>query len=328
MRSLARHWFVIVLTATVAVGLRWPHHFDWLIRWMDPGWNVAAVMLLNALALDSGQFLRSLKRPLRVLTAVFGGYLIVASLGYFAAILLAPTSRDFALGLLVISAMPTTLASAVIWTRLAGGNDAFALVVTIASNMLSFVVAPMILFVTVGSLISLDPFEMVPKLALVVILPVVAGQALSRIGGVSSLLSRHKVVLSVLSRLLTILIVFTAVTAGVREVGVGGDHLAIYALGILTVAVIAVHGVAAVLCWAQGKALGWGRSDRLAFVFTGAQKTLPAALYVCAEFFPTFSFATIPCVSYHVFQLLFDSWLVEIIRTRKRRARATESNDP
>ena len=317
MRSLLRHWFVIVLTAAVAVGLRWPDHFDWLIRWVDPGWNVAAVMFLNGLALDSGQFLRSLKRPLQVLTAVFGGYLIVASLGYFASILLVPTSSDFALGLLVISAMPTTLASAVIWTRLAGGNDAFALVITIASNMLSFLVAPMILFFTVGSLISLDPSEMVPKLALVVILPVVVGQVLSRIGGVSSLLSRHKLVLSVLSRLLTILIVFTAVTAGVMGIG-GGDRLAISALGLLIVAVIAVHGAAVVLCWVQGKALGWGRPDRLAFVFTGAQKTLPAALYVCAEFFPTFSFATIPCVSYHVFQLLFDSWLVELVRRRKR----------
>ncbi len=327
MRSLARHWFVIVLTVAVALGLRWPDHFDWLIRWVDPGWNVAAVMLLNGLALDSTQFLRSLKRPLQVLTAVFGGYLIVASLGYFASILLAPTSSDLALGLLVISAMPTTLASAVIWTRLAGGNDAFALVVTIASNMLSFVVAPMILFVTAGSFISLDPFEMVPKLALVVILPVVVGQVLTRVGGVSSLLSRHKVVLSVLSRLLTVLIVFTAVTAGVTGVRVGGDRLAMSALSALIVAVIAVHGAAVVLCWVQGKALGWGRSDRLAFVFTGAQKTLPAALYVCAEFFPTFSFATIPCVSYHVFQLLFDSWLVEIVRSRKR-ARSTVGRAP
>ncbi len=326
MRSFVRHWFVIVLTAAVVVGLRWPDHFEWLVRWVDPGWNVAAVMLLNGLALDSGQFLRSIRRPLQVLAAVFGGYLIVASLGYCASILLAPTSSDFALGLLVISAMPTTLASAVIWTRLAGGNDAFALVVTIASNMLSFVAAPVILFVTVGSLISLDPFEMVPKLALVVILPVIVGQALSRIGGVSSRLSRHKVVVSVLSRLLTILIVFTAVTAGVLGVGIGGDRLGISALGILTVLVIAVHGVAVVLCWAQGKALGWGRADRLAFVFTGAQKTLPAALYVCAEFFPTFSFATIPCVSYHVFQLLFDSWLVEIVRGRKQ-ARTTGSRD-
>lgn len=284
-------------------------------------------MLLNGLALDSTQFLRSLKRPLRVLTAVCGGYLIVAALGYFTSILIAPASSDFALGLLVISAMPTTLASAVIWTRLAGGNDAFALVVTIASNMLSFVVAPLILFVTAGSLISLDPFEMVPKLALVVILPVFVGQAVSRIGGVSSLLSRHQVVLSVLSRLLTILIVFTAVAAGVMGIGVEDDRLAISALGVLILAVIAVHGLAVVLCWVQGKALGWGRSDRLAFVFTGAQKTLPAALYVCAEFFPTFSFATIPCVSYHVFQLLFDSWLVEIVRSRER-AQAAESRDP
>ena len=284
-------------------------------------------MLLNGLALDSTQFLRSLKRPLRVLTAVCGGYLIVAALGYFVSILIAPASSDFALGLLVISAMPTTLASAVIWTRLAGGNNAFALVVTIASNMLSFVVAPLILFVTAGSLISLDPFEMVPKLALVVILPVFVGQALSRIGGVSSLLSRHQVVLSVLSRLLTILIVFTAVAAGVMGIGVEDDRLAISALGVLILAVIAVHGLAVVLCWVQGKALGWGRPDRLAFVFTGAQKTLPAALYVCAEFFPTFSFATIPCVSYHVFQLLFDSWLVEIVRSRER-AQAAESRDP
>ena len=327
MRSLARQWFVIILMAAVAVGLRWPHHFEFLIRWVDPGWNVAAVMLLNGLALETGQFLRSLRRPMRVLIAVSGGYLIVPLVGYLISIPLVLIHPDFALGLLVISAMPTTLASAVIWTRLAGGSDAFALVITITSNMLSFVVAPVILFLTAGSFISLNPFEMVPKLALIVILPVAVGQFISRRGGLSGLISRHKTIFSVLSRLLTILIVFTAVTTGVRGVEMEGRLLAMVELLFLVVAVVAIHALALAFCWVQGRAMGWPRADRIAFMFTGAQKTLPAALYVCAEFFPTFSFATIPCVSYHVFQLVFDSWLVEIIRNRGRRPRTEAAKE-
>ena len=63
----------------------------------------------------------------------------------------APLLRgDLAVGLLVAAAAPCTLASAAVWTRRAGGNDAVALMVTIGTNLTCFVVTPLWLLVTTG----------------------------------------------------------------------------------------------------------------------------------------------------------------------------------
>ena len=92
---------------------------------------------------------------------------------------------------------------------------------------------------------------------------------------------------------------------------VSGWELA--AVGLVAVV---VHAVAAALCWSLGRVLGWNREDRTALLFCGSQKTLPAALYVSSEFLPGFGLVPIPCVLYHVGQLVVDSWLVETIRSK------------
>lgn len=311
-----KHWFLVTLACLVFAAFQWGESFEVYTSVAPIGWTVMAVMMLNGLSLKTGDLLRSLKRPGQVAMAVFCGYFIVALLGYPASGLLDKFHSDFALGVLIISAMPTTLSSSIIWTRMAGGNDALTLLVTVVSNGLSFLAVPFILLLTVGRFIALNPVDMIGKLVMVVLLPVAVGQALRQIEVIARLASRFKTLLSLLGQILILNMVFVGVVKGVLQMGRQEGSLGFLDFAVLATLVVAVHILAAASCWTVARGLQWDRADRLALVFSGSQKTLPAALYVCAEFFPSFPLGIIPCVMYHACQLLVDSWFVELAKRR------------
>jgi sodium/bile acid cotransporter 7 len=312
---LARHWFLLALAVAVAAPIYWPEALRPLHTFVDPGRNVAAVMLINGLTLDGRRILNSLRVPGRVLSGVLIGYAVVAVLGFGASRLLLETNRSLALGVLVISAMPTTLASSIIWTRMARGNAALALVMVVTSNGLGFLLTPLILFLTIGTFMTLSLEEMMGGFALVVLAPLALGQGLRLAGPVVRIVHRQARTLSHASRLLILLAVSGAVVSGVTDVEAGRGEMSGWELAAVSLVTVAVHGAAAALCWSLGGILGWNREDRTALLFCGSQKTLPAALYVSTEFLPGFGLVPIPCVLYHVGQLMLDSWLVEAIRS-------------
>ena len=153
-------------------------------------------MLINGLTLDGRRILDSLRGPGRVLSGVVIGYAVVAVLGFGASRLLLETSQSLALGILVISAMPTTLASSIIWTRMARGNAALALVMVVASNGLGFLLTPLILFLTIGTFMTLSLEEMMGGFALVVLAPLALGQGLRLAGPVVRIVHRQARTLS------------------------------------------------------------------------------------------------------------------------------------
>ena len=314
--QLRRHWFLLAVACVLLFGFQWADLFEVYVRLIPVGWVVTFVMFLNGLTLPTPQFLKALKRPAQIIIGVACGYVIVALIGYPASRFLEAFNADFAVGLLVISAMPTTLSSGIVWTRLAGGNDALTLLTTVASNGISFIAVPSILFFTVGSFISLKPAEMIGRLVLVVLLPVGVAQGVRQIKRVSRFALQHRTLLSVIPQILILNMVFVGVVGGVLQMNRRGEQLAFMEFLILAVVAAGVHGLAAAGCWMAGKGLRWERADRLSLLFSGSQKTLPASLYVCTRFFPSYPFATIPCVMYHVFQLIIDSWFAEMARHR------------
>ncbi|MBI3921303.1 MAG: bile acid:sodium symporter, partial [Armatimonadetes bacterium] len=323
-----RRWFLLALGVVALVGLRWAHTFE-VYTGVDQRWCVLLVMFINGLTLETSRILAAMKRPSRVALGVFFSYFFVAALGYPASRLLSSFQPDFALGILVICAMPTTLASGIIWTRMANGNDAFSLVMTVVGHALCFLVTPTILSLTAGASVRLDPLDMMQKLFMVVVLPVVVAQALRQIPMVGRFGDRNKTRISTCAQILILNIIFVGIVEGALEMNRQGKQLEVSLFASLTALVVAVHTVAAFACYAGAKAFRWEREDRIAVVFNGSQKTLPAALYVCGEFFKGYPLAPIPCVMYHVCQLIIDAWLVEVAKGREKRSNAiAESTIP
>jgi sodium/bile acid cotransporter 7 len=280
---------------------------------------VIVVMFLMSVTLDLSQIVAALKQPGKVLLGVVLGYVLAPLFGWFAAQAFWKQSPDFSVGTLIIVAMPCTLASATIWTRLAGGNDALSLLCTVVSNGLSFALTPLLLVLTLGHSASLDPLDLLGKLFLNIFLPVVVGQVARAVAALRAFATARKVALSMVSQLLILSMIMSGIIKASLTVRESAAGFAWLDFGGLVLAIAVVHGLALVGCWIVARAFHLPRRDRLALLFAGSQKTLPAGLYVADNFFPTYHLATLPILLYHSLQLVLDSWVANEVQRRGER---------
>jgi sodium/bile acid cotransporter 7 len=308
-----RWWFLGGLAALLAVGLGWP---DQLAPATGRIWQrpiVAAVLFLMALPLEARTMWQAVRRPQAVLLAVAINFGLLPA----AAWLVAGWLRldDFRIGLMVAASVPSTLASAAVWTRRAGGNDAIALFVTMITNVSCFLVTPLLVFAGTGRRGSLKqaPAEMIAELALICVLPVVVAQLGRLAPPVAAWASRRKLLLSNAAQcgILSIVLV-GAVKAGleIRKLppseAVGPANW----VGMLA-AVLGVHLAMLAAGHLLGRVLGIPREDRIAVGFAGSQKTLMVGIHIASAFG---GLAILPMVAFHVGQLLVDTLVADWLR--------------
>src|SRR5437870_1212293 len=173
---LRKHWFLLlILVGTIVVALR-PEWLGWTV-WLNLTVCGAAAVLLSSWTLETRSLGRAFARPWPALWALVISYGLLPALGMLGGGLLA--DPDASLGLLLVTSVPCTLTSAVIWTRLAGGDDATALLITFLSNCTSWLATTAWLTLAIGvSGSSLDTRQLMLRLILILVLPVGIGQLL------------------------------------------------------------------------------------------------------------------------------------------------------
>ena len=105
---------------------------------------VATVLFLMALPLPIDAVWRVVRRPGAACLSSFLNMALMPLIAWGLSNLL---TGDLSVGLVLVAVVPSTMASASVWTRRAGGNDAVALVVTVVTNGICFVVTPFWLLV-------------------------------------------------------------------------------------------------------------------------------------------------------------------------------------
>ncbi|KAL0340655.1 UNVERIFIED_CONTAM: putative sodium/metabolite cotransporter BASS4, chloroplastic [Sesamum radiatum] len=86
--------------------------------------------------------------------------------------------QEFVTGLAIFSCMPTTLSSGVALTRLAGGNSALALAMTVISNLLGILFIPFSIskFIAAGVGVSVPTERLLRSLVLTLLVPLILGK--------------------------------------------------------------------------------------------------------------------------------------------------------
>lgn len=201
IRFFQQRWFLILLAVTLAVGFGGSSRLgpiaDW--KWLRDA-DVAAVLFLMALPLEASAIYRLIRRPLAPLLAVFVTFGLLPLIAWCVSFLLTGGQGP---GLLIAAATPCTVASAAVWTRRAGGNDAVATMVTVVTNGLCFVVTPLWLWVFLGQGVQSDELEFksaVWQLGRLVVAPMIVGQLLRLIPWVARVSTRHRTVLGILAQ--------------------------------------------------------------------------------------------------------------------------------
>ena len=308
LRYLARRWFLLLIMLGLYLAVKYPQASDRCLSLVQTRHIAAAVLLLMSLGLPTERLWSAVRRPWPALVALAVSYGVGPVVAWLAGTLLLPL--DYRAGLIVAGSVPCTLASATIWTRLAGGNEAIALFVTMLSNTLVFIFTASWLALLTGQQVSFDVGDMVLGLLLYVVAPIAIGQVMHNIGPIGKLAERGKRVISVLCRILILLIIVKSAVLARTGLTANTTSWSVENLCRVAVVCIGVHLLLLGLGYALSLRL-FARSDAIAVAFACSQKTLPVGAYLIADYYGAFPLAIVPLLFFHVGQLLVDTYIAE-----------------
>jgi sodium/bile acid cotransporter 7 len=263
---------------------------------------MVAVMFLMALPLPTSAIWKTLRAPRAALLATAVNYGLLPLVAWGLAVAL-PLDDGTRFGLLAAATTPCTLASAAVWTQRAGGNDAVAIVVMVATNLLCFVLTPAWLALMLGRMPAFDLPQMVVQLVCLAVLPIVLGQCARQIRPVGNWATKRKRALAIAVQIGVLSMVLCgSVQTGQRLADQSFASLWVD-LVLVTLAAVVAHLAALYAGLGLGKAWGLPEEDAIAVGFAGSQKTLTVGLEICAQLGVT----VLPMVAFHVSQLLLDT---------------------
>jgi sodium/bile acid cotransporter 7 len=223
--------------------------------------------------------------------------------------------------------VPCTLASAILWTRLANGNEATAILAVTGTILISWFATPLLVARLTEVTLDADVLaEMMFDLILSLIVPMFLGQGLRLIPPGAAFADRHKIALSALSQGLVLAIILKAgVTVGDK---IHSDE-ALRAPVIFLVSValaVFLHLAALAAGSVSSRCFGFDRGRQIAVAFSASQKTLQVSLLIYDQYFrDNYPFAVVPLLFYHVGQLMLDTVIAKRMIKRTRHVEAAEA---
>ncbi len=326
---LVQRWFLLALAAVMAAGfasVREAAVADTVTALAESApirhGVVATVMFLMALPLEARAMWRTIRRPGPPVLAIGMNWLVLPLLMWLFVQLAGAywLSRDMALGMLVVSTVPCTLASAAVWTRRAGGNDAVSIMVTVVTNATCFLVTPLWLLQMTGQSSKFDARQIVVTLALVVVLPMVIAQLLRLIRPIGWWATRQTTRLGVSAQFGVLAVIFFGTVQTAQRLEASAGRPVIVELSVVLLGVTGIHLATLLSGMAAARACRMTRPDQIAVGIAGSQKTLMVGIQVCLEL----GFNIVPMIAYHISQLLVDT----LIADRLRRAPTVEVSSP
>jgi sodium/bile acid cotransporter 7 len=324
-KLFSRQWFLPALVISLAIGFG-------LTDWVRPIGEIAVlrssitalVLFLMGLTLNADSIARSIRKPGPALLGIGINTFLVPLLALPSLWLLPP---EMAGGLIVTALVPSTLASAAVWTRKAGGDDATAMIVSVVTNLACFLVAPFGLWLILGQVTEISARDQIVSLAAWVVLPMILGQITRRFL-LARWAAKYQSNLATLAQCgILVMVCFGSVASADRmrepdpeqagspnraeiigEARVGNrtsmGPAVILAVGVMA---ISVHLVSFFVAIAASKRLGHEPATQIAVGISGSQKTLMVGLQIALDC----GVSVLPMIIYHVGQLMIDTVIVQ-----------------
>lgn len=308
---LRQRWFLIALIAVLVAGMAWPFALRPLTGLLPSDAILAVVTFVMALPLETSILWRAVRQPGPAWLGTLLNSGLAPPLGWLVSRLL---PAELAAGVILATAVPSTLASAAVLTRRAGGNDAVCFLVTMITNLTCFIVVPAWLLLLIGVHAELNFGAIVLKLFLFVVLPITVAQIVRQLPPIRHGAARHRISLGVVAQVgILLMVLIGAVDCGERLAALNSDSALTTAnLLLMVAAVTAVHGALLVAGFTLSGRLSIGPHDAVAVAFSGSQKTLMVGAFLATAVSPL---AILPMVAYHAAQLVIDTLIADWLRT-------------
>jgi solute carrier family 10 (sodium/bile acid cotransporter), member 7 len=216
-------------------------------------------------------------------------------------------------GLILLSALPSTIQASIAFTSIAGGNVSAALCSASASNLLGTVLAPLIAGMLLASSARLSAHSML-AIVLQLLVPFLAGQLLRPLIG--PFITRHGLALKCVDYGSILLIVYAAFSEGVvNGIWHQVDASQLVRLALIDATLLAI--VMTILTIAS-RWLGFSRADEITIVFCGSKKSLATGVAIATVLFAGHvGLAIIPLMLFHQIQLMVCATLARRYASRR-----------
>jgi len=298
-----QYWYYLLIAATIAFGLAFP----------DSGRIIKDYNLLNigiflsffatGLELDTISILAKKGNFRGLLAGIISHFVLFPALAFAAAKIFFGNNQGLFVGICLLSAVPVTMITATVLTKIAGGNTALSLLINVATNMLAVFTVPWTMKLLLAHAeIHLPAAEIMNKIFVMVILPVILGQSGRWILGHS--VRKYKREISVFCRFIILLIILNAVANSADKILLSANQVV-----LVMTAMIGLHGIVLLMNYEIAALLKLDPHSRFAFTITASQKTLGLSFIVWSGFFSSFTMAMLPIICYHLTQSITDAWL-------------------
>ena len=226
------------------------------------------------------------------------------------------------LGSFFLAALPSTVSSSVVMVSIANGNIPAAIFNASISSLLGIFITPAWMsVVTGGSHSTMDMGDIVQKLLLQILAPVVVGLLLNptRLGRVAEKYSKQ---LKYFDQLTILAIVYTAFSESFDKHMFNG--LGIAELFILGACMLALFFTAYFITGYITSLLHFNREDRITATFCGSKKSLVHGTVMAKVIFmnsPLTGILLLPIMLYHALQLIAVSIIAQGMGKKQRQKR-------
>ncbi|MFP4085005.1 MAG: bile acid:sodium symporter family protein [Desulfonatronovibrio sp.] len=227
-------------------------------------------------------------------------------------------STELKLGFLFLGALPTTIATAIAYTAMTGGNVAGAVFNATIANIAGIFITPLWISIwlqTGGETLPLARLFL--DISLMLLAPIVAGQILRPF--VYKRTDPLKKLFSTINSLIILFIVYAAFSNSWQK-NIWSAHGTETALLAASGAIIFFCLVTA-LVWTCVKATGFNHENAMPALFCGSQKTLAAGAPMASLIFssqPGLGIILLPLMFYHIIQLFLGGLLVNRINKKNQ----------
>ncbi len=322
--------FTASLGVVVLLALLWPQpgvtggvlHAD-----KAASWGIAVVFFLYGASLSTRKLLESATRwelhlIVQLSTFVLFPLVVVLSMPLLARMF----PEAVLIGFFFLAVLPSTVSSSVAMTSLARGNVPVAIFNASISSLIGVFVTPLLMawyLQATGE--GMDIRDVIIKLVIIVILPLVVGQLLRPL--ILPFIERHRPIVKMADRLVILAIVYNAFCDSVAD-GIWSKQSPLLLVEISVVSVVLfalVYALVLVVC----RIGRFNHADTIAVAFCASKKSLATGLPMATVMFsamPEISLIIMPIMIYHFLQLLIVGYLAGHHASRAQMIEAIEES--
>jgi len=311
-----RRYFLVGVVTAVGLAALWPSigRKGGILRpELTVAWGATCgIFLLAGISLPTNQLAAAaLKLKEHALIQWFNlAFMPVATLGVCSILRpMAYFESSLLEGMLLLSALPTTINMCVALTRSSDGNESLSIFNAVLGNLIGVFVTPALLLLLVGKTGAISSAATFKKLSYKVLVPVFTGQVLGRV--LTDTLRKRPASKKIITRASETLLLLTVYSTFCDTFSLGFG-LPASKLAMLLLLVCSTHVGFLAAAWQMGRIAKLSADDQVAVLFTSTHKTLALGLPLLNLMFsgrPDVGLLCTPLLLQHPLQLFIGSLL-------------------